>query len=49
MHVFLLLFLLLRLYIVRNDENKDDQSISYKTGIYILYTYVCVYVCVCVD
>ena len=26
MHVFLRLSLLLLLYIVRNDENKDDQS-----------------------
>ena len=26
MHVFLWLSLLLLLYIVRNDENKDDQS-----------------------
>ena len=29
MHVFLWLCLLLLLYIVRNDENKDDQSINY--------------------
>ena len=29
MHVFLSLSLLLLLYIVRNDENKDDQSIIY--------------------
>ena len=28
MHVFLWLFLLLLLYIVRNDKNKDDQSIN---------------------
>ena len=28
MHVFLWLSLLLLLYIVRNDENKDDQSLN---------------------
>ena len=27
MHVFLWLYLLLLLYIVRNDEKKDDQSV----------------------
>ena len=32
MHVFLWLFLLLLLYIVRNDENKDDQSIMREMG-----------------